>query len=77
MATPATASVLDQYATPTEVAHVFGISRQAVHAMMRKGDFKKLYVLPTVDESDRPQFLVSRKEMLRIAAERSGETPAE
>ena len=59
MVKPHDAPRLD-WLTATEVATTFGISRQAVNAMVRSGDFESLHLL---GPESRPQYVFARSEV--------------
>ncbi|WP_425475631.1 helix-turn-helix domain-containing protein [Nocardioides tweenelious] len=59
MTKPDEAPRLAEWLTATEVADLFGVSRQTVNQMIASGEFQSLHV---IGPRSRPQYLVRRSE---------------
>lgn len=60
MVKPDDAPRLTEWATPTEAAEHFGVSRQTVNQMIKAGEFTTLH---KIGPENRPQYLVRRDEV--------------
>lgn len=68
MTKPADAPRLAGWLTATEVADIFGVSRQTVNLMITGGEFLTLHI---IGPATRPQYVVRSDEVRRIKATRT------
>lgn len=63
MVKPADAPRLVEWVTPSEVAELFGVSRQTVNTMVQGGEFASLHL---IGPATRPQYVMRRDEVEAI-----------
>lgn len=68
MVRPDEAPRLSDWATPTEAAEHFGVSRQTVNQMIKAGEFTTLH---KIGPESRPQYVIRRSEVQEIQATRT------
>lgn len=67
MVKPDDAPRLTGWLTATEIADLFGVSRQTINQMVKSGEFASLHV---IGPATRPQYLASREEVEKLQSER-------